>query len=111
MDYKTCVLQQTDSKTVIVLNRMEEIADHLPQSFLSRNETSSECEARPHMHLDLDALYANLIMNTCGFLDFNTSASKFSVMMLKNITEKDVEEMGSGSEDDGWEEVLLSVCM
>lgn len=106
MDYKTCVLHQTDSNSIIVVDKVETIADYLPISFLSLRETASKLE--PQTHLDTDTLYANLIMNTCGFLDFNTSASKFSLMMLKNVTEEEVEEDGSESEEDGWEEVLLS---
>lgn len=96
MDYKSSILREKDTIDIVGVEFIGQVNHHLPVSFLEFS-----CNTQPTMidsnkpntclHcLDLDSLYADLLMNTTGFLDFNTTASKFCKMMTKNIKEQEV---------------------
>lgn len=111
MDYKSSILREDNATTILKVGVHEDLSKYIPDSFLTSSDPSEHLDSQQENQfhcLDIDSLYANLIMNTCGFLDFNTNAMKFSSMMVKNISEEAIQQVqdDDGSEED-WDYVQL----
>lgn len=94
MNYKSSVLREKENMSVVNVSPGENVSKYLPISFLTPTPRESQPaveNAVKSLHcLDLDYLYADLVMNTAGFVDFNTTATKFAAMMTSNIIEQEI---------------------